>query len=66
MTLNTQQERQNWFWNKEEVEIVVNSLKRAVDRSKKTIKHRGNVIIQLNKEIARLKEIIKKYEDDNT
>ena len=65
MALNTQQERQNWYCKESDMIDMVNSIKENIRKIRVTLKNKENKIIQLNKEIIELKEIIKKYEDDN-
>ena len=56
MALTSQEERQTWFWTKEEVNITVNGLIRRCEALKKTAKRRGDIIIKLHKEIVELKQ----------
>ena len=63
--ITDREERQSWFYNENDVIDMVNSIKENMRKIKVTLKNKENKIIQLNEEITKLKEIIKKYEDDN-
>lgn len=56
MALTAQPERQSWFCTKEELNNITSSQTRVIESLRRSNKHRGEVVIKLNKEIISLRK----------